>query len=666
MNTERSRQIHLDFHTSELIPDIGSRFSKAQFQEALKVGRVNLINVFAKCHHGWSYYPTRVGKPHPNLKLDLLGAQIEACHEIDVVAPIYYTIGWSANDAEEHPQWCMRDADGRYVARDWSDDARPLDPKPGVQWKTLCVRGAYHDLVRAQTEEICAAYPVDGFWYDIYHAHQPCYCDTCRRAMKAEGVDVADPARVEAFRAASIRRHCADLASVIRGRHPEASIYFNGLTSLDRPQNFRYRLHEFNTKNDLEDLPTTWGGYDKLPLRARIFHQENKPVVAMSGKFHTSWGEFGGFKHPEAIRFEAASMIANGVCCNFGDQLHPSGVMDMSTYRNVGHAYAYVEQIEEYGIGARPEASLGLWACHELAADEGVARMLLEAHIDFDAAAPGVDLSRFQTIIVPSRAGAIAGARRELEAYLAGGGTLFALGAGILDESGGQPVIDCGAAYTGPGLFDMDYTVAAARLRGNAELFVPESPFLSYESAHRFAPRAGCETLAAVQEPYFSRTYGAYCGHLNTPNKPVAAAHPAAFKSGRVIVAAHALDRLYYQHGARVHRDYFVALLRMLHDRPMVEAAMPSAGRVSLLHQPAHHRYVAHLLYGSPMQRGRCLVIEDLPPLRDTVVRLRLPREVRALRLVPAGSELPMRRVGDVVETTVPEFAAHCAVVAIY
>ena len=46
---EPSRQIHLDFHTSELIPDIGGGFEKKQFQEALRAGRVNLINVFAKC-----------------------------------------------------------------------------------------------------------------------------------------------------------------------------------------------------------------------------------------------------------------------------------------------------------------------------------------------------------------------------------------------------------------------------------------------------------------------------------------------------------------------------------------------------------------------------------------------------------------------------------------
>lgn len=36
----RNRQVHLDFHTSEKIENIGEKFSKKQFQEMLKIGIV--------------------------------------------------------------------------------------------------------------------------------------------------------------------------------------------------------------------------------------------------------------------------------------------------------------------------------------------------------------------------------------------------------------------------------------------------------------------------------------------------------------------------------------------------------------------------------------------------------------------------------------------------
>ena len=336
MNREPIRQVHLDFHTSEAIPDLGSEFDKTQFQTALQTGSVELINVFAKCHHGWCYYPTEVGNVHPNLGFDLLGSQIAACHEIGVRAPIYFTVGWSANDAERHSEWCMRNSDGSFVAPGWNVTAEPDTPKPTFQWKSLCPSGGYHELVVTHTRELLDRYDVDGFWYDIYQPEKLCYCPTCRAGMEREGYDAENDFDVERYRVETIRAHCADISDILAAAQPDASIYFNGLTSLDRPHNLRYRLYEYNTNNDLEDLPTTWGGYDKLPIRAKLFAAEGKPTVAMSGKFHTSWGEFGGFKSPEAIRFEAASMIAFGARCNFGDQLHPSGRMDESTYRNIG------------------------------------------------------------------------------------------------------------------------------------------------------------------------------------------------------------------------------------------------------------------------------------------------------------------------------------------
>ena len=73
------RQIHLDFHTSELIPDVGADFNSAEWGATLRKARVNSINIFAKCHHGYAYYETKIATRHPALKIDLLGEMITAC-----------------------------------------------------------------------------------------------------------------------------------------------------------------------------------------------------------------------------------------------------------------------------------------------------------------------------------------------------------------------------------------------------------------------------------------------------------------------------------------------------------------------------------------------------------------------------------------------------------
>ena len=52
------RQIHLDFHTGEHIPNIGSEFDPEEFAATLERARVDSITCFARCHHGWIYFDT--------------------------------------------------------------------------------------------------------------------------------------------------------------------------------------------------------------------------------------------------------------------------------------------------------------------------------------------------------------------------------------------------------------------------------------------------------------------------------------------------------------------------------------------------------------------------------------------------------------------------------
>jgi hypothetical protein len=98
----------------------------------------------------------------------------------------------------------------------------------------------------------------------------------------------------------------------------------------------------------------------------------------------------------------------------------------------------------------------------------------------------------------------------------------------------------------------------------------------------------------------------------------------------------------------------------------VIETKLPSAGRVSLLHQPGESRYVAHLLYGPPIQRGRCNVIEDLPTLRDVPVSVALPEKVKGVTLVPSMAELEWSERDGRVDVVVPEFSMHVGVVFRY
>ena len=99
------RQVHLDFHTSEHMPDVGSEFSEENFREALTEGHISSITLFSKCHHGWSYHPTEVNAMHPTLKTDLLGRQLAVCEEMGVRTQIYVSAGLDERKAVKYPQF---------------------------------------------------------------------------------------------------------------------------------------------------------------------------------------------------------------------------------------------------------------------------------------------------------------------------------------------------------------------------------------------------------------------------------------------------------------------------------------------------------------------------------------------------------------------------------
>lgn len=132
----RFRQVHLDFHTSEQIPGIGSRFNGEQFAETLKKAHVNSITCFSRCHHGMIYHDTRFTEArHPHLTCNLLGEQIAACHAAGIRVPIYITVGWDelqTRSFESRRRSAVGNRSGRGASVSLGEQASLSERKPAV------------------------------------------------------------------------------------------------------------------------------------------------------------------------------------------------------------------------------------------------------------------------------------------------------------------------------------------------------------------------------------------------------------------------------------------------------------------------------------------------------------------------------------------------------
>jgi len=647
-----TRQVHLDFHTSPDIPGIGSKFDKAQFQAALKEGNLNSITVFAKCHHGVCYYPTKEGTVHPGLEagFDFTGAMVEACHEIGVAAPIYITMGWSAHDAQAHPEWRACNRDGSPQLTNVDPEAGPDDLRPDCSWENMCPSGDYAEHVYALTREICDRYPVvDGLFYDIVYLKDACWCPNCLKGMKKAGLD---PDNIDDARAYYRKLHldfAENCRKILHEKHPEATIFFNsGGAEIYRPE-----YHVSQSHFEMEDLPTVWGGYDKMVPRASVMSRYGKDYLGMTGKFHTSWGEFGGYKNPDALTYEVLMMGMFGAACSIGDHMPPLGYMDMTTYKLIGRAYRALEAIEPWCYGAKPTANLGIYLAgnEQAASDEGLHRMLLEKHIDFEIVLPGDDPDRFDTLILPDAVALSDAEAARINAFIGKGKSVLVTGMSALKD--GKFQIDAGVEYVGAPEFQRDYL---RPVREDILPFTEDARFLCYEGAVQTKP-AGGEVLSEVYLPRFERTYARYCGHKYAPYREEPAKHPGSVKKGNVIYIAHPLCRMYHEYGAQLFRDVFINTLNLIHKPVYSVKNLPAAGRTRLTHQPEQGRYVFHASYAQPIQRGMTSVIEDTPAIDDVTLEITLPEKIEQVTLITgSGEAVPFERRGNTIRLILPKF----------
>ena len=172
--------------------------------------------------------------------------------------------------------------------------------------------------------------------------------------------------------------------------------------------------------------------------------------------------------------------------------------------------------------------------------------------------------------------------------------------------------------------------------------------------------------LADIKTPYFSRTLEKYNGHLYAPYKSNIEDYPAVIKNNNILFFAHDLDRIYAQNGSRVHRQLFGNAMRVFHQNLFIETkGLPSAGRISLLHQKEKSRFVLHLLYAPPLERGRCLVIEDMPEIHNVEVSINLDKKINSAFIVNLDKKLDFKD-NEKINIKIERFTMHEAIVLDY
>ena len=639
----RKRQVHLDFHTSEFVP-VGNNFSKEQFQAALKAGHVDSITVFSKCHHGWSYHPTEANEMHPQLKFDLLGAQLEACKEINVNAPVYISAGYDEKDFLRHPEWRSKHSPCKADNDEYESEAH---------FHLLCFNTSYLDALCAQIEEVMVKYNPCGIFLDII-SPKVCYCEKCQSDMKELGLDIENEADRHKFAEMTFYKYTEATNNAVRKHSDTATIFHNSGHIPKGNHNFI----NSNTHLELESLPTGGWGYDHFPLSAAYVRTlGNKEYLGMTGKFHHSWGEFGGFKHPNALIYETSLSIANGAGCSIGDQMHPLSEMNMSTYGLIGKAYSLVEKKEPWINGAVNVADIAVLSAEavtgnrDVKADTGANRMLLEENLLYNFIDETMDFSPYKLLILPDVEITSDQTIEKIKNYIANGGKIIASAKSLVKND--KFSIYIGAEYNGENEFNPTYLIPCYETANGVTEYVMRCNFYKFDADN-------CEAVALMQNPYFNRTYEHFCSHAHTPNNPEKN-YTGAFINGNIAYIGWDIFTAYAEHGHICFKELFREIInRMLGDELTVKVNIPDRAVVTYTRQETEKRNILHLLFAHTTVRGRNTeVIEDTVPLYNVKCSVKCEKQPKKITTVPDGIELNFTYIDGYAEFTVPKVDIH-------
>lgn len=643
------RQVHLDFHTSPFIPDVGAEFDAREFAATFKRARVNSVTLFAKCHHGMCYYPTKTGTSHPALNgRDLLGEMIEALHAEGTRCPIYTTVAWEEDIADRHPEWRQMRADGTFARCDNPDPSLPRHPG-GWRFNDW-VNPGFQDYLEAHVRELFERYgKLDGLFFDIlFYDHLAHHSEACLAYRKKFGFTAEDAETFKRFESHAQARFAARFTQLIRSLSSKSTVFYN--TPFDvfvDGTGGRQRLPHC-THIEIESLPSGFWGYLHFPRLARGAGRWGKPWIGMTGRFQKMWGDFGGIKPQAALEYECFRSQALGGGNSVGDQLPPRGRLDSAAYDLIGAVYAQCEDAEPFYKNSSVLADIGVLSANHPGknisetgkSDEGAIQMCEETHYEVSLLDERSDLSAHRALILPDDVVVSPALHKKLKAYHSAGGKLVISHRAGRDASGKWALDFLPLGFNG--VVEKFPTYWRAR-----KAFWPElsaSDRVMYAQGVNVYPGKGAKVLVDRVLPYFKRTDLTFSSHFQTPPQAEPDRFPAVVSGKGFVYFADPIFREYRQTGNQAARDVWRRIMRDLAGAPLVGDGLP--GTILCAPRRRQRDLLVTLLHYVPVRKALDIdVCEERMSFAGEI--LRLPESVKEVRVFATGATLPRSDDGE-------------------
>jgi hypothetical protein len=291
--------------------------------------------------------------------------------------------------------------------------------------------------------------------------------------------------------------------------------------------------------------------------------------------------------------------------------------------------------------------------------------MLTQLKQQFDIIDRQTDLSGYELLILPDSISVDEALAKQVRAFLKRGGALLASGLSGLSEDGSEVLLpELGIKSHGMSLFQTTYIRFGKELSAD----VPASDHVMYERGVRVtALNSRASTLARVVEPYFDRAWDHFSSHFQTPPDRLTR-YAAAVQNDRVGYISYTIFTAFGLHGSSMYRLLVRNLFERLLPEPLLRVDGPTTMEATVTRQTAgkgrRARTIVHLLQYAPERRTERLdLIEDIVPVFDIPLSLKLDRAPKRVYSAPDERPIPFEYLAGRVNLRVPEIRGHAMVV---
>ena len=473
----------IDMHIMDWNPSFMSKFDPEAYAEAVSASGVDTAIIYSGSCLGICYWPTEVGHMHEGLHgRDIFGETVAACRRRGLKVIGYYNI-WNRWEFDHHPEWRMRDSQGRAAQVDY-----------GERFGLCCPNTGYGDFVEHQIRDLCSHYELDGLWIDmIGWFGTVCHCDGCRKAYREQTgkelpttVDFANPDWVRFIR--KRQEWQADFAKRInetaRSCQPNLTIahqntsFLNGWqggASMEFLNQCDYLAGDFYLGPAPEAFVCKF-------LRAASNHQ---PIEFMVSRC-IDLSEHTTTKAMELLAMQSMMAVSHLAAFVFIDAIDPVGTINRALYDNMREVLDRMDPYLPYmegdsklladvavyfnpdNVTGRDSSDLSFMGENmfpQLKSAYTITKTLIDADIAFNVVTPRnlENLSDYPVVILPQSQMLDAKEKAAFETYVRQGGRLYVSGRSGLCDGDGNPRADfaladvLGVHYVGKTDWNMTY-----------------------------------------------------------------------------------------------------------------------------------------------------------------------------------------------------------------